>query len=818
MKNHVFSEKNAVMPFSVQDTADSLQITKSKSSVSDVANFNFRYRILWTSLIAASLANGTGTAHAALVSACTGVSLPKSVVTDIVGTAVSPLAGTLDSTLNALFPLLGLQSSFQTTLDGIAAGSPITLNALDTNGSVVNPSDACQTTADGYQLNTPKGISFGGNQITGLGGGTIADAGEINSIAIGNAAATDAAALNAIAIGANATVGANGSNSVVIGSGASADVANSVVLGAGSTATTGAQSNYGAYGLSAPQTSVGEVSIGSSGNERKITNLAAGSAGTDAVNVNQLQAVSDRSVKYDSLIMDKSLITLEGPVTTDGGTTNGTKITNLAKGDVSASSSDAVNGSQLYNITQGFTTNIDNLGNSTATSLGGGAVYNSTTGIISAPSYNVYGTTQNNVGDAISVLQTNAPLQYSDSNGVANPKVPSNDVTLVGSAAGLVRVHNVADGIAPNDAVNKSQLDAVQGSVSSLDALAVKYDSSAKDTITLAGPTSADGGVTAGTTITNLHQSALNATSTDAVNGAQLYATNQSILSIQNGGGVKYFHANSTAADSTASGAESLAMGPRAVSSGIASIAIGDNSQATQNGAIAIGQDSASSGLNSIAIGTGAVATGSVAVGAGAQAGNGGAAFGDNAIALAPQQGTALGNAATVTSDRGVALGAGAQASRAGMNGASEKYSNVSVTSTEGAVSVGSAGNERQITNVAGGTADTDAVNVRQIDAAMAQTTQYFNDQYYQLRSAIDKVDKDANAGSAASMAMASMPQSVMPGKAMMTAGLGNYQGQSAVAIGISNFSENGRWVVNFNGSANTRGKVGAGIGVGIHW
>ena len=75
-----------------------------------------------------------------------------------------------------------------------------------------------------------------------------------------------------------------------------------------------------------------------------------------------------------------------------------------------------------------------------------------------------------------------------------------------------------------------------------------------------------------------------------------------------------------------------------------------------------------------------------------------------------------MGNGATVTTNRGVAIGAGTQASRAGMNGATEKYSHASVTSLQGAVSVGSLGTERQITNVAGGTADTDAVNIRQAD------------------------------------------------------------------------------------------------------
>ncbi len=207
-------------------------------------------------LVAAAFATNTGVANAALVSACTGVSLPKSVVTDIVGTAVTPLAQTLDTVLFPITGLLGLSTNLGTTLGTIAAGDPIALNVLDTSGNVVDPTldPTCQTTATSYQLDTPKGISFGGNQITGLGDGTVADAGEINSIAIGNAASTDAAALNSIAIGPNATVGAAGTDSVVIGSGASANVANSVVLGAGSTATIGAQTDYNAYGLTAPQT------------------------------------------------------------------------------------------------------------------------------------------------------------------------------------------------------------------------------------------------------------------------------------------------------------------------------------------------------------------------------------------------------------------------------------------------------------------------------------------------------------------------------------------------------------------------------------
>lgn len=926
-------------------------------------------------------------AQAALVSPCAGVSLPPSVVTNIVGAAVLPLSSTLDSTLSILLGPLGLNSNLNTTLTSIAAGNPINLNVLDTNGNVVSPATQCDTTSNSYTLDTPKGISIGGNQITGLGNGTTADAGELNSIAFGNNAVTNAAALNSIAIGPNAAIGNAGTNSIAIGSNANVNVGNSIAIGANSTATTGAQSNYAAYGLVASQTSVGEVSVGSSGNERKITNVAAGSNPTDAVNVAQLQSLDDSVVKYDPLSLKmtvtlggpnstdggvtngtkitnlsqgslnptstdavngaqlfatnthldtmgsntanhlgggaiydpstgtvsapsyniygttynsvgtaigalqsgapvqysdingiatpntvsnnatlvgstnspvtlhnvaagtaatdavnvsqlqaldgnavkydvdplnlKMTVTLQGPSSTDGGTTGGTKITNLAKGRIADDSTDAVNGSQLFALSSGITsvtTNIDNLGNSTAGNFGGGAVYNPSTGFISAPSYSVFGTSYNNVGSALSALQSAAPLQYSDNNGVITPNTVTNDVTLQGSNGGPVTIHNVAAGTAPTDAVNVSQLQAVSNNVNDLDVLAVKYCDSSKSLICLGGPTSSDGGATGGTLIRNLQQGTISATSTDAVNGSQLYATNMMINNISNGGGVKYFRVNSTMNDANPIGQDSIAIGPESVASGNNSIAMGMNSQATRDGAIAIGQNSLSSGVNAIAIGTGAVATGSVAVGAGAQAGNGGAAFGDNAVALTPLQGTAIGNGASVTANRGVALGAGATATRGGMNGATERYSNVSVTSTEGAVSVGSASNERQITNVAGGTAATDAVNVRQLDAAIAQASNNLNSQFDSLRSDISTLRHDANAGTASAMAIASMPQSVMPGKVLMAAGMANYEGQSAMSIGVSNFSENGRWIVNINGSANTRGNAGAAVGIGFHW
>ncbi|AWB21369.1 hypothetical protein DA075_10960 [Methylobacterium currus] len=77
----------------------------------------------------------------------------------------------------------------------------------------------------------------------------------------------------------------------------------------------------------------------------------------------------------------------------------------------------------------------------------------------------------------------------------------------------------------------------------------------------------------------------------------------------------------------------------------------------------------------------------------------------------------AAGPGAVANADRGVALGAGSVAARGGLNGGAEAFSGVAVASNQGAVSVGDAGAERQVINVAGGTKATDAANLRQLRA-----------------------------------------------------------------------------------------------------
>ena len=118
------------------------------------------------------------------------------------------------------------------------------------------------------------------------------------------------------------------------------------------------------------------------------------------------------------------------------------------------------------------------------------------------------------------------------------------------------------------------------------------------------------------------------------------------------------------------------------------------------------------------------------------------------------------------------------------------------------------------VTNVAPGVAGTDAANVDQLNQSVGAVNRQLNDVHHQIASN----RRDANAGTAGAMAMAGMPQAYMPGKSMVAAGAGYYEGQSAVAIGVSKISNNGKWVTKFTGSANTRGNLGVSAGVGYQW
>lgn len=603
--------------------------------------------------VSAGLVGATpaGAAVGSLVSACSGVSLPPSAVTNILSPVLTGIVSPIQNTVNSILPVaLPLFPTLNVNVTGLlttaAAGQPVSLAVLKTDGTVFGPSDQCNTTADSFQVNTAKGISIGGNQITGLGGqGVIASAGELGSIAFGNNATTDATAVNSVAVGAGAKVGAGGTGSVALGNGANATVANSLALGANAVASRGARAGYAAPGLAAPQNSFGEVSVGAPGGERQITNVAAGSAGTDAVNVSQLTstlaAATGDAVQYDSAA--HTSVTLGGV-----GALAPVALTNVAPGAISATSTDAVNGSQLNatntavtNVAGGLTTttaNLAALGNTTAANLGGGSTY-SDAGGISLPSYTIKGSTYNNVGSALGAVDTSLMNIQNGTSGLVQQAggAPGIGQITIGAATGGTSISvagtagsRTITGVA-SGALTPASLDAVNGGqVNGLGtSLATNLGGgSVFDPVT--GTTTAPSYTVGGTAYTNVG-AALGAQNTivgaqgaslaTVLGGAATYnpatgtVSGQSFTvggtaygdvtnafaavnaSIGGGAGIKYFHANSTLPDSIAAGADSVAIGPNAVAVNAGDVAIGNGSISaaphagsfTLNGGVAAG-------------------------------------------------------------------------------------------------------------------------------------------------------------------------------------------------------------------------------------
>ncbi|PJG82207.1 YadA family autotransporter adhesin [Caviibacterium pharyngocola] len=138
---------------------------------------------------------------------------------------------------------------------------------------------------------------------------------------------------------------------------------------------------------------------------------------------------------------------------------------------------------------------------------------------------------------------------------------------------------------------------------------------------------------------------------------------------------------------------------------------------------------------------------------------------------------------------------------------------NTKVSLEKGAVNV----NGSKVTNVADGNIaenSKDAVNGGQIHQLAKNIQNNFNG----LNNQINKVDKDLRAGVAGAMATAGLYHATLPGKSMFAAGAGTYRGESAVAVGYSRLSDNGKIGVKFTVNTNTRGDTGAAASVGYQW
>ena len=161
----------------------------------------------------------------------------------------------------------------------------------------------------------------------------------------------------------------------------------------------------------------------------------------------------------------------------------------------------------------------------------------------------------------------------------------------------------------------------------------------------------------------------------------------------------------------------------------------------------------------------------------------------------------------TTVSTNGVVIAGGPSVTKAGIYAG-----NGETAPSMTAAGINAAGTK--ITNVADGMQPRDAVNFGQLDAVNRNLGNSINELGYR----IGEVEDDANAGISAAMAMSSLPQAYIIGKSMIGGGIATYNGESAVAIGFSKLSADGRWVMKLNGTADTQGNVGAAIGAGFHF
>ncbi|MDD2155118.1 YadA-like family protein [Glaesserella parasuis] len=329
--------------------------------------------------------------------------------------------------------------------------------------------------------------------------------------------------------------------------------------------------------------------------------------------------------------------------------------------------------------------------------------------------------------------------------------------------------------------------------------------------------------------------------STDAVNGRQVYVLTDRI---------RFFHTNdghnaeeqinhkSNTVDSRASGSYSTAVGYKAHAKGESSVALGNGATAGEQG-VAIGHGAVASGKQSISIGTGNVVSGNNSGAIGdpntIKADRSYALGNNNQVNAGQSDVFVVGNNVKNTTSNSVFLGtnsgyvaAGATTAGAGaleyqvIGGVYNAYAGGKATEVVGVVSVGNVDSNgkmetRRIQNVAPGLISeqsTDAINGSQLYSLISQHKVHMGD----IHNKINRNNKALRAGIAGSNAAAGLPQVYIPGKSMVAASAGTFKGQSALAVGYSRASDNGKLILKLQGNANTSGEMGGSVGVGYQW
>ncbi|WP_080234299.1 trimeric autotransporter adhesin SadA [Salmonella enterica] len=250
------------------------------------------------------------------------------------------------------------------------------------------------------------------------------------------------------------------------------------------------------------------------------------------------------------------------------------------------------------------------------------------------------------------------------------------------------------------------------------------------------------------------------------------------VTNIENGigdivttGSTKYFKTNTDGADANAQGADSVAIGSGSIAAAENSVALGTNSVADEANTVSVGSSTQQRRITNVAAGVNNT----------------------DAVNVAQLKASEAGSVRYETNADG-----------------SVNYSVLNLGD-------GSGGTTR-IGNVSAAVNDTDAVNYAQLKRSVEEANTYTDQKMGEMNSKIKGVENKMSGGIASAMAMAGLPQAYAPGANMTSIAGGTFNGESAVAIGVSMVSESGGWVYKLQGTSNSQGDYSAAIGAGFQW
>ncbi|HHV2360026.1 TPA: trimeric autotransporter adhesin UpaG, partial [Escherichia coli] len=250
------------------------------------------------------------------------------------------------------------------------------------------------------------------------------------------------------------------------------------------------------------------------------------------------------------------------------------------------------------------------------------------------------------------------------------------------------------------------------------------------------------------------------------------------VTNIENGigdivttGSTKYFKTNTDGADANAQGKDSVAIGSGSIAAADNSVALGTGSVADKENTISVGSSTNQRRITNVAAGVNAT----------------------DAVNVSQLKSSEAGGVRYDTKADG-----------------SIDYSNITLG--------GGNGGTTRISNVSAGVNNNDAVNYAQLKQSVQETKQYTDQRMVEMDNKLSKTESKLSGGIASAMAMTGLPQAYTPGASMASIGGGTYNGESAVALGVSMVSANGRWVYKLQGSTNSQGEYSAALGAGIQW